>query len=284
MKTAEFAALFPAKLIELYDKKVYNGSKESRGGMTMAYCSNCGAMLTEGMRFCPNCGAQIQTPVYAAPAANSVNRTRTDYSIILIDKGTCTKTHAKELLMDVFGYTSVEALSILDTLPVQIAVNLNYQQAGYAAQALSEYGMQVSVQNANGYTDLGQYASTSVYDSKGSFLSNVLTVLATMGVVNKVTKVNRWQYPIAYSQQYHPVYKRSAPPVHIRRTVGKPVTPPKPFAPQPVPPKPAAISPKPQRSPLPPQNAPVVTKPTQITPLQQMKPGPKNPNGRGGNR
>ena len=254
----------------------------------MFYCSNCGAQLTEGMRFCPNCGAQLQSTVAATaiPVASTIDKTRTDYRIILIDRGTCTKTHAKELLMDIFGYTSTEALSILDSLPVEIAVNLNFDQASYAAQAISEYGMQVSVQNGSGYTDLGQYASASVYDNKGSFLSNVLSVLATLGVVNRVTKLNRVQVPISYNQRYHPLYKRSAPPVHIRRTVSRPVTAPKPFAPSPV--RPAPISPKPQRPPVVPSAPSPVTRPPQVTPLNQMKPGHGNPgpgpNGRGGKR
>ena len=251
----------------------------------MSYCSNCGALLTEGMRFCPNCGAKLQIAVVnTASPVSTIDKTRTDYRIILVDRGTCSKTHAKELLMDVFGYTSAEALSILDNLPAEIAVNLNFQQASYASQALSEYGMQISVQNGIGYMDLGQYASSSVYDNKGSFLSSVLSVLATLGVVNKVSTIRRYQTPINYSQQYHPVYRRSTPPVHIRRTVGRPVAAPKPFAPAPIS-KPAPISPKPQRAPIAPPPPQVTTRPPQITPLNQMKPDPFKPgNGRGGKR
>ncbi len=195
----------------------------------MAFCPNCGAQVLTGAKFCQNCGIQISAAVYnttqlyntvASPVYSSVDTSRNDYRIIMIRRDTCTKANARELLMDIFGYTTAESNTILDSLPAEIACNLTFQQAVYASQALTEYGIDVSVTNSDGYTDINQYASSTVYDNNGSFLSSVLSVLGTLTVANRINKLSRWDRPVAYT--FRPTYRRSAPPVYTRHYIRKP--------------------------------------------------------------
>ncbi len=186
----------------------------------MAFCPNCGAQLLQGSKFCQNCGTQVayystntsQTPVYS-----TVDTARHDYRIIMVARGKCTKANARELLMDIFGYTTVESNNILDSLPAEIACNLSFQQAVYASQALTEYDIQVSVINSDGYTDINKYASSSVYENDGSFLGSVLKVLGTLTVANKLKDLTRWNRPVAYT--FTPAYRRPVPPVYTRHKV-----------------------------------------------------------------
>ena len=187
----------------------------------MSYCPNCGVQLLAGSKFCQNCGTKIVASVYnAAPVYSNVDTSRKDYRIIMIRRDTCTKTNARELLMDIFGYTAAEANLILDSLPAEIACNLTFQQAVYASQALTEYGIDVSVINSDGYTDINQYASSSVYNNNGSFLSNVLSVLGTLTVANRLNSLTRWNRPLAYT--FRPVYRRTDPPAYMRHNIRKP--------------------------------------------------------------
>ncbi len=186
----------------------------------MAFCPNCGAQLIEGARFCTQCGTQVaaqmtNTQMYSA--VSYADPTRKDYRIVLLDRGNCTKTTAKELLMDIFGYTTTEANAILNTLPAEIACNLSFQQAVYASQALNEYGLELSVLNGNGYTDIDSYASKSVYDNQGSFLSTVLTVLGTLTAANRLSSVARWTNPV--QKAFRPAYRPAVPPVYVRHAV-----------------------------------------------------------------
>ncbi len=213
----------------------------------MAFCPNCGAQLLEGARFCQNCGTQVaqltsSSSVYSTiqpPVYSSYDTSRNDYRLIMVKRGTCTKANARELLMDIFGYTAVESNAILDSLPAEIACSLTFQQAVYAAQALTEYGIDVSVVNSDGYTDINRYADSSVYNSNGSFLSNVLSVLGTLTVANRIRSLSRWDRPLVYT--FRPTYKRTAPPAHIRHNVRK-------LAP---------AAPKPPRTPAPRRDAPL---------------------------
>lgn len=190
----------------------------------MSFCPNCGAQLLEGAKFCHVCGTQVYgTSLYGAAQSTVFNSTRNDYRIVMASRGTCTKTNARELLMDIFGYTTAESNIILDSLPAEIACNLSFQQAVYAAQALSEYGVEVSVFNTDGYTDINRYAASSVYNSNGSFLSNVLSVLGTLTVANRLSKVTRWNRPVSYT--FRPGYVRKAPATYVRNRKPEPPKP-----------------------------------------------------------
>ena len=149
----------------------------------MAYCSNCGALIDGAVRYCPNCGVAVNLAV-----ATTNNNVIGDYRVILISRGSCSRTNAINLLEDLFEYTTAQAASIVDGAPMEAAIGLTATQAQYIAQALSEYGMDVSVYNSNGYVDLGAKATTSVYNSDGTLLSAVATALLGLGAVNRVSR------------------------------------------------------------------------------------------------
>ncbi len=192
----------------------------------MSYCPNCGTQLLAGSKFCQNCGTQIaaavygSAPIYDLPVYSNIDTSRKDYRIIMVRRDTCSKTNARELLMDIFGYTTAEANLILDSLPAEIACNLTFQQAVYASQALTEYGIDVSVINSDGYTDINRYASSSVYNSNGSFLSSVLSVLGTLTVANRLNKLTQWNRPLSYT--FRPAYRRADPLTYQRHFIRKP--------------------------------------------------------------
>ena len=183
----------------------------------MAFCSKCGAMLAEGANFCSNCGATVQTapiaaqtvytqPVtvaqptytYTQPAAQTVytytqpayTYTGAGYAVMLVDNGSCSPLTAANLISDACGYTDAEAMQLAANAPTLIAQGLNREQAVYLAQALTEYGMQVTI-----YDRYGNQTFTSglesVFDSAGSFLTKVAASLGLIGIANRITGVIR---------------------------------------------------------------------------------------------
>ncbi|MBO4885826.1 MAG: zinc ribbon domain-containing protein, partial [Clostridia bacterium] len=193
----------------------------------MAYCTNCGALLASGVNFCPNCGQ-------AVPVVTTGN-VRSDYQVVLLSRGTCTKSVAVDILSDLLGYTDAEATQIINNVPMATAIDLTAVQAQYVAQAMSEYGMEVAVYNANGYVDMTTNATTSVFDNSGSFLSSVAAVLTGITIGNRISRYERWAKPAPVV--FRPTYRRTVPLTTYRRyrTVA---------APRPVvaPPRPAPVS------------------------------------------
>lgn len=141
----------------------------------MPFCPNCGSQVNAGDRFCANCGTAIQ--VVSAPAARVVTNVnsdaRSDYRIVLVSRGTCSRTAAIDMLSDLLGYTDADAALIVDNTPMEAALGLTAIQAQYISQAITEYGMQVAIYNNDGYVDMGSRATSSVYNADGSFLSVV---------------------------------------------------------------------------------------------------------------
>lgn len=221
----------------------------------MAYCTNCGALLPGGVNFCPNCGQAVAV----IPTANNV---RSDYQVVLISRGTCTKSTAVDILNDLLGYTDAEAAQILNNMPMATAIDLTAVQAQYVAQAMSEYGMEVAVYNSNGYVDMTGSATASVFDNSGSFLASVAAVLTGLTIGNRVSRYERWTRPAPVV--FRPTYRRAVPLTTYRRyrTVAAPrpvvVAPPRPVprpvvrpapAPRPIPARP--VSPAPVARPVP---------------------------------
>lgn len=234
----------------------------------MSYCPNCGGLIQGPANFCPNCGAPIQavpavtvtTPVtYANPPAG-------EYSVILVSRGTCSRAVAIDMIGDLLGYTDDEAARLVDGAPMAVGIDLTGVQAQYISQALSEYGMEVSVFSGDGYVDLTKKATASVFDSDGSFLSVVAGVLAGIGIGNRVRDYTRWTRP--QPVVFRPVYRRPAPPTAYRRRrpAPKPAVRPvhpvphaaAPVRPAPVPPRPA---PRPEVTPVRPPQLPKPTFP-----------------------
>ena len=229
----------------------------------MAFCTNCGQPLTVGARFCSNCGSPVAVSVVSAVDA------RQDYRVVVISRGTCSRAVAVDILGDLLGYTDADAARIIDNVPMETAVQLNFIQAQYLAQALTEYGLEVAVFNDNGYVDLDSAATGSVYDTDGAFLANVAAVLAGLTIGNRISQYTRWTRPAPVV--FRPVYRRAAPlPVYRRRRVV-----PAPIHPGPAPIRPAPVRPAPVRpAPVRPAPAPARPAPARPAPAPAQRPAP----------
>ncbi len=220
----------------------------------MSYCSNCGKEVEESMFFCPNCGnalksdvsAEQQTvvveqpvlttqPVQTTAQPTTVNIYQTtaapsgtntwatsnglsDYSLILVSRGRCSKSTARSIIRDVLGYTWAETLRIVNNLPMEIAHSMTVQQVVDLARVLTEYGMNVSVYNTNGYVNLNSYATSSALNSSGSFLQSVATTLATLSVANRVNRLLRWSLSNPLNYLFAPKYRYVRPVRYVRPT------------------------------------------------------------------
>jgi hypothetical protein len=178
----------------------------------MAYCPNCGQSVSADAKFCPNCGASL-TAATSVPAAGT-------YSVILVSLNTCNEDTAADIFADLFGYTDAETAQIKASLPTQLAGNLTKIQADTIARSLTEYGMQVAVYNGSEYVDTDN-ASSSVFNSDGSFTSAALAVLGTLTAANLVHSFRRWpaeEYRVEspFSHLYHLLF-HPRPPRHVRR-------------------------------------------------------------------
>ena len=198
----------------------------------MSYCKYCGAPVAPDARFCSSCGAPVAEEAVVpaagtvlpaeAPVPASVDDGAMDYSVVLYSIGTCARSYADDLLVDILGYTGSEARQILRVLPTAIARLLTFRQAQYIAQALTEYGMQVVVLKGDAEIDIAPYATGSVYNSDGSFLSGVLTVLTAITAANRVRSFRRWTRTSLLSLLFAPRY-RWTPPRHVRHIQQRPV-------------------------------------------------------------
>lgn len=274
----------------------------------MPFCPNCGNPVNAGDRFCANCGtpvAPVTVPATAARVTANVNTdARSDYRIVLVSKGSCSRTAAIDMLSDLLGYTDADAALIIDNAPMEAALGLTAIQAQYISQAITEYGMQVAIYNSDGYVDMGSRATSSVYDADGSFLSVVAGVLTGLTVGNRVSSFTRWTRPAPVL--FRPGYRRAAPLPTYRRRRPAPIpvvrhqAPPIP-RPTPLPnraPKPSARSVagsrplpvNPAPTPIPTKAAPGRPTPARPAPTGPVAtphpaPGPHGPNngmGRGG--
>ena len=80
--------------------------------------------------------------------------------------------------------------------------------------------MEVSVSNGSEYVTVDETADTqSVFDTGGSFLGKVLSVLGTITGLNRMKKFRRLDDPRYYAKTYRPRTYHPAPPVHVRRNV-----------------------------------------------------------------
>lgn len=186
----------------------------------MSYCPYCGGQLQLNAPFCPYCGQAVSgaASIPVMPASGTQ-----DYSLVLVSTGSCPQSQADDVIEDVLGYSGAEARSLVQMAPTQIAQYLTMQQAQYAAQALTEYGMQVAVFNGANAVDLGQYATGSVFNNDGSFIAGALAALATITVANRIKRFTRWSRPSLLSYLFAPRYRAPAPPRHVRRIIHRPL-------------------------------------------------------------
>ena len=163
------------------------------------FCSNCGIELPAGVNFCPNCGARVSAPAANANPGNMV---------MLVSLGASNRATAAALLSRICGYTDDEALLIVDNAPITVARGLNEAQARYLAQALAEYGMEVSIYDGSGWREW-ESSNTSVWDKTGALLASVASALGLMGMGNRITRdmMRRTDYPYRTTGPRPPVFR-----------------------------------------------------------------------------
>ncbi|MBQ6374633.1 MAG: zinc-ribbon domain-containing protein, partial [Clostridia bacterium] len=233
----------------------------------MPFCPNCGSPVEIDDRFCGNCGTALKTGVAVTePAA------RSDFRIVLLTKGDCRRAVAVDMISDLLGYSDDDAAKIIDNTPMEIAKGLTAIQAQYLCQALTEYDMQVAIFNSDGYVDLGEKATSSVFDGDGSFLNTVASVLAGLTLGNRISSYSRWTRPAPVV--FKPTYRRTAlrPDYRRRRPAPRPTQPGIPVIRQAVT---AVPDPVPRPAPRPAQRpAPVPAQRPAPTPAQRPAPVP----------
>ena len=163
------------------------------------FCSNCGIQLPGGVNFCPNCGTRVSV------VKNTVNPGN---MVMLVSLGSSTRGTAAALLSRICGYSDEDALLIADSAPITVARGLNDAQARYLAQALAEYGMEVSVYDGVGWREW-ESSSTSVWDQTGSLLASVASALGLLGLGNRITRdmMHRTDYPYRLNGSRPPVFR-----------------------------------------------------------------------------
>lgn len=260
------------------------------------FCTNCGTRLQDGANFCPNCGTQVKAVVQPVNQGNMV---------MLVSLGDCKRATAAALLQQICGYEADDALLIVDSAPITIARGLNDAQAKLLAQALAEYGLEVSVYDGTGWREL-ESTATSVWDQTGALIASVASALGLFTLNNRIGRdmMHRWDYPYRVSGTRPPVYRLNSAlrTVPVRRVTPMPVRPPVHHAPPPPPPAPRPVprpapqpvrpatvqrpapGPAPRPAPAPvPRPAPQPVRPA--TPQSRPAgPGPRNGNGVPGGR
>ena len=241
------------------------------------FCSNCGIQLPGGVNFCPNCGTRVSV------VKNTVNPGN---MVMLVSLGSSTRGTAAALLSRICGYSDEDALLIADSAPITVARGLNDAQARYLAQALAEYGMEVSVYDGVGWREW-ESSSTSVWDQTGSLLASVASALGLLGLGNRITRdmMHRTDYPYRLNGSRPPVFRvnsalRAAPRPPVHRAPPKPAPRPTPPPARPAPP-PARPAPQPAR-PAPPPARPA-PQPARPAP-RPGRPGDLPGRGNGGGR
>lgn len=180
--------------------------------MAKVYCEYCGAQLPDGAKFCTNCGAPAPKTDETGHDRQTVVEGEGTYSIVLGSLENCTKAAAGDLLEGLLGYSDEEAAQLLNVLPALAAQNLTYEQAQYVAQAMTEYGMQVSIRSGEEYVEADEKStsSSSLFDDAGELLAKAAAVFATLSAVNRMRDFRRYER-IDYRDHMY-VWRRPVPP------------------------------------------------------------------------
>ena len=232
------------------------------------FCSNCGIQLATGVNFCPNCGTRVKAPAASTNPGNMV---------MLVSVGTSNRATAAALLARICGYSEEEALLIVDSAPITVARGLNDAQARYLAQALAEYGIEVSVYDGSGWREW-ESSNTSVWDQAGGLLASVASALGLMGMGNRISRdmMRPADYPYRTTGSHPPVFRvNSALRAALRPPVHRAPPPPRPAAERPVPPPPRpAPQPAARPAPAPARPAPPPARPAPRPGAQPARPAP----------
>ncbi len=201
----------------------------------MAYCQHCGAAVTSDARFCAYCGAALQTTVENVVVPQPViihTEAQTavgDYSVILLSLGRCGRSAAIRLITAACGYSTEEAVLLVDAVPVTLAQNLPRVQAVCLAQALTEKGMEVSLRDSSGYQELIETDDEIIFDKLGNFITSAAAALGLIGARHRIprTAIRRLDIraiperrpPVLRVQHRHPVPEPPKPKQPVRHAV-----------------------------------------------------------------
>ena len=187
----------------------------------MKYCTNCGAAVEDTANFCSSCGQPFATVTsnYVTGVLDEPEDLDEGYRVILFSRGSCKAATAREVIADLLGYSLTTVKDLMDEMPVEIADELTELQAVVIAQALAEYGMEVTIVDQNNrYVDFTDRASNSVFDTDGSLIADALAIFATLSAANRVHRYRKYKKPSLLSLLFKPKYARREP-VHVRRNV-----------------------------------------------------------------
>ena len=129
--------------------------------MALYYCPECGRQVSEHAVNCPGCGypiaellkrKQAEEAKQAAAVPDYTNPAEGGYNVFLAQEGESI-TATAQILADVCGYTFADAYALASNLPTIVVYNATLTQAKAAANALADYGLDVSVYDKNGYVD-----------------------------------------------------------------------------------------------------------------------------------
>lgn len=187
----------------------------------MAKCEYCGRTITRDMEVCEGCGAPIPESAFEEEKGTTQNRKTASkssgYRLILVSCGTCSESKAEDLLEDLLGYGSGECREIVESLPSEAACGLTSEQAVYLAQAMTEYGMQVSIYDEDGPADLEWKEDGNVFDSNGNYVKKFAEILGMLTMANRVTRRGPWTEPIDRRNIFVSPCPPPHEPIHRRR-------------------------------------------------------------------
>ena len=176
----------------------------------MTECPNCGAPVLSTHRFCQYCGTELHPEVAESIVTPEAEETDVleGNSVMRVSLGTCTRSRAAQIIRELCGYSLDDATAIAAPTPTTVAQALTDQQTVCLAQALTEYGMEVSIYDKNGYRTPVPEQET-VFSSGGGLLSTVLGVLGGIGVANRLTRslIRRQSYPHPYTGSRPPIFR-----------------------------------------------------------------------------
>ncbi len=183
----------------------------------MIYCEYCGQGMDENDSYCPNCHAPAPAHVtassYAEPVAepdddgiDTVSTGSGEYSVALESLGTCDTSRATDIFRKALGYSIIESQKLIDAIPTDCAENLSKEQATYIAQALTEYGMEVTVLKNGQYEDVSGNAVESIFDGAGTLLKAAVAVFAGLTAFNRKNSFFSYKKPAPSINIFHPSY------------------------------------------------------------------------------
>ena len=169
----------------------------------MSFCQRCGHILADDAKFCGNCGgAALQTTVVSSSAFP-----KTGMYVMLLSLGCCAPTVAAGLVSDLCGYCDAEALQMVNSAPITVAWHLRERTAIYLAQALMEYGMEISVYDGQGYRALADDVG-GVFEADGTITSRAAPYFGMLDDKCRIPQslMKRWEYPYGFEGDQPPLF------------------------------------------------------------------------------